>query len=207
MPSSEESAPSPAFPLGTVLLPGMPLPLRLFEPRYLHMIDDVLAGPGSFVVCLIERGHEVGGGDVRSSVGTLALVTDARRNPDGTWVVEARGDERVRVEEWLADDPYPRAVISPFPDPAVGPEQAAVVDDVASVLQQVIDEMAARRGLDAPRLRAPADPTEASYLLAGLAPVPTLDRQRLLAAPTVGMRLSLTQVLLEELLLDLRRTR
>ena len=50
---------SPMFPLGTVLLPGMALPLHLFEPRYRQLIQDVLDGDGTFGVCLIERGSEV----------------------------------------------------------------------------------------------------------------------------------------------------
>ena len=54
------------FPLGSVLFPGMPLPLRVFEPRYVAMIASVLGNAErEFGVVLIERGSEVGGGDVR----------------------------------------------------------------------------------------------------------------------------------------------
>ena len=53
----------PMFPLGSVLFPHMPLPLRLFEPRYLKMLGDLLEQPDpEFGVVLIERGHEVGVG-------------------------------------------------------------------------------------------------------------------------------------------------
>ncbi|WP_415830929.1 LON peptidase substrate-binding domain-containing protein [Janibacter anophelis] len=55
----------PMFPLGTVLLPGNPLPLQVFEPRYLAMLRDIAGGDGRFGVVLIERGFEVGGGDQR----------------------------------------------------------------------------------------------------------------------------------------------
>lgn len=55
----------PMFPLGSVLLPGSPLPLQVFEPRYRAMLDDCLAGDQRFGVVLIERGFEVGGGEQR----------------------------------------------------------------------------------------------------------------------------------------------
>ena len=65
------------FPLGSVLLPSMVLPLHVFEPRYRALVRDVLDGDGEFGVCLISRGHEVGGDDVRTDVGTVARVHEA----------------------------------------------------------------------------------------------------------------------------------
>lgn len=113
---------SPMFPLGTVLVPGTALPLHVFEPRYRRMIDDCLAGDGTFGVVLIERGSEVGGGDVRTDVGTLASIAEAEPLPDGRWMLVARGLHRIRVERWLPDDPYPRAEIVDWPDgPDGGP--------------------------------------------------------------------------------------
>jgi Lon protease-like protein len=64
----------PMFPLGTVLLPGGVMPLHVFEPRYRQMIKDCMASDAEFGVTLIERGSEVGGGDVRSEVGTVARI-------------------------------------------------------------------------------------------------------------------------------------
>ena len=62
------------FPLGTPLVPGSLLPLQIFEPRYQQMISDVLeSSEPEFGVVLIERGHEVGGGDIRSMAGTVAV--------------------------------------------------------------------------------------------------------------------------------------
>ncbi|MEN3314917.1 MAG: uncharacterized protein V7605_1151, partial [Acidimicrobiaceae bacterium] len=53
------------FPLGTVLFPGLALPLHVFEPRYQSLVQACLDGDGHFGIVLIERGSEVGGGDVR----------------------------------------------------------------------------------------------------------------------------------------------
>ena len=83
------------FPLGSVLLPGMLLPLHVFEPRYRAMVDRCLAGDHEFGVVLIERGREVGGGDVRTSAGTLARIAEARQFPDGRWALAAELGERV----------------------------------------------------------------------------------------------------------------
>ena len=65
----------PMFPLGNVVLPGELLPLNVFEPRYRQLVLDCLAADvPEFGVVLIERGSEVGGGDVRASIGTVTRI-------------------------------------------------------------------------------------------------------------------------------------
>ena len=95
----------PMFPLGTVLLPGMVLPLHVFEPRYRQLVQDCEAGDGEFGVVLIERGSEVGGGDVRTDVGTVAKIVQSQSLPDGRYLLATVGARRLRVERWLDDDP------------------------------------------------------------------------------------------------------
>src|SRR6476659_11505422 len=102
----------PMFPLGTVLFPHALLPLHVFEPRYRLMTQRVLNGDGEFGVVLIERGSEVGGGDTRFGVGTVARVVRAHELPDGGYVLATVGTRRFRVARWLADDPYPRAEVT-----------------------------------------------------------------------------------------------
>ncbi len=99
------------FPLGTVLMPYAHLPLHIFEPRYRALTRDCLAGDKKFGVVLIERGYEVGGGDTRFSVGTVARIVQAVELPDGRWLLDAVGTERIRVRRWLPDDPYPQAEV------------------------------------------------------------------------------------------------
>ena len=109
------------FPLQSVLVPHALLPLHVFEPRYREMVDDVLVGePREFGVVLIERGSEVGGGDVRSDIGTLARIVQAQPFPDGRWALATVGTRRIVVDEWQIDDPYPRAVVTPFEDEPAG---------------------------------------------------------------------------------------
>ncbi|HEY8912041.1 LON peptidase substrate-binding domain-containing protein [Lacisediminihabitans sp.] len=67
----------PMFPLGSVLFPYLPLQLRVFEERYLVMLSRILVNePAEFGVFLIERGQEVGGGEQRFPLGTVAQVTE-----------------------------------------------------------------------------------------------------------------------------------
>src|SRR5437899_2300812 len=108
----------PMFPLGTVLFPHALLTLHVFEPRYRLMTERVLRADGEFGVVLIERGSEVGGGDMRFDVGTLSRVVRAQRLADGGYALATAGIRRIRVMRWLEDDPYPRAEVADFPEPA-----------------------------------------------------------------------------------------
>jgi Lon protease-like protein len=86
----------PIFPLGTVLFPGGPLPLRIFEPRYLDMISDCLKNDRPFGVVLIRDGAETGP-STTYDVGTLAKITDWYQGSDGLLGVTAVGEQRFRL--------------------------------------------------------------------------------------------------------------
>ena len=120
------------FPLSTVLFPNAVMPLHVFEPRYRELTETCLNSDGRFGVVLIERGKEVGGGDSRFSVGTVARIVEAARTPDGRYLLATVGGERLRVRRWLDDDPYPRAEIDlltePKKVPARATEQRATVE-------------------------------------------------------------------------------
>ena len=87
----------PLFPLGTVLFPGGPLPLRIFETRYLDMVSDCMRNEKPFGVCLIRDGKEAGVAADAYEVGTLARIVDWNQLPGGLLGITARGDERFRV--------------------------------------------------------------------------------------------------------------
>jgi len=86
----------PLFPLNTVLFPGGPLPLRIFEPRYLDMVSTCLKGDGPFGVLLIREGGESGPATTHS-IGTLARITDWYQGSDGLLGVTAVGETRFRL--------------------------------------------------------------------------------------------------------------
>jgi Lon protease-like protein len=177
----------PMFPLGTALFPTQPLPLHVFEPRYRQMTVDLLEGDGRFGVVWIERGSEVGGHDQRSNYGTVAQVMQCQPLPDGRFRLFAVGVERLRVVEWLPDDPYPRARVELVADT----DQSARADELAvrygeakQVLRRAL-ALATELGISQVPLTAEFtdDPPLGSYQLSALAPLSPPDRHRLLGAP------------------------
>ena len=196
------------FPLGTVLVPSGVLPLRVFEPRYRHMLEDLLPGNREFGVVLIERGSEVGGGEVRSRIGTMARILEARESGDGHWAVVAMGLQRIMVERWLPDDPYPMAEVRPFPDrpgPGVDPASYGALSDR---LHCLLDGLAALgETVPSDRVEIAEDPALGSLQMAALAPLTPFERQRSLEVDRVEDRCRLLGELLGEgqELVDLRR--
>jgi Lon protease-like protein len=193
----------PMFPLGTVLFPYALLPLHVFEPRYRLMMNHVLAGDREFGVVLIERGSEVGGGDTRFDVATVARVVQASELPDGRFALATVGMRRVRVVRWLADDPYPRAEVVAIEDPPITAADVSARAEAVAALEAVT--VLARR--INPSVTEPpaldADPARASYEAAALAPIGPLDAQRLLAAADASTRLRLFCDLVAERIVDL----
>ncbi len=187
------------FPLGTVLVPSLGLPLHVFEPRYRALVRDCLQGAGELGVVLIERGSEVGGDDVRSAVGTVAGILDPVELPDGRWTLTAVGLRRLRVLRWLPDDPYPRADVEEWPDPAVGAGHDDLLTRVLLRLRRAL-ALATEAGDAVPpaTIELIDDPILAGYQAAAVAPIGPLDRQRLLCAETPERRLEQLDELLNE---------
>jgi uncharacterized protein len=179
------------FPLGSVLFPSLLLPLHVFEERYRALMRDVLAGDHEFGVCLIERGSEVGGGDVRSGIGTVASVQEAAEMPYGRWAAVTVGTRRIRIEAWLDDDPYPRAEVADHPDPTPTSVELELLEPVTASVRRALDKVAELgESATSSTTDLSADPVLASYQLAAIAPLSIIDQQRLLSAPTVGLRLA-----------------
>jgi Lon protease-like protein len=190
---------SPMFPLGTVLFPGAFLPLHVFEPRYRALTEDCLAGDRCFGVVLIERGSEVGGGDVRVSVGTRATIADARELDDGRWLLGVIGVERVRVTEWLPEDPYPRARVDVLAEPLPSESSltgAALVERQLRRALGLWSELG-ERGPPA-TFDLAEDRTLATYQMCALAPVGPADSQALLEAEGTDERLILLESFLDD---------
>ena len=206
------------FPLGTTLLPGAAVPLQVFEPRYLSMLDRCLnaAHPdydpdhaAEFGVVLIERGREVGGGDVRSMFGTVARIIEARAT-DGPYQVLAVGVRRLRVVEWHPDDPFPMALVADWDDDFDGREPGGEVvdrcfDDVKRILGLSVELG------DIPSAYLERIPDElsddtawSSYQLAALAPIGSADRQRILGSASPADRLAVLRESLDDIEMSLR---
>ena len=189
----------PMFPLGSVLLPSTLISLHVFEDRYRALARHCMAGDRRLGVVLIERGSEVGGGDVRFDVGTRAVIADAVELDDGRWILVLVGEDRVRVRRWLPDDPYPRAEVVVCEDAPAGPEASGRRDDLERVLRQVLEHKAELgEGAGAGPVEISADPALATWQAVGLAPLGPLDAQRVLGTDGVGERLEMVVALLED---------
>jgi Lon protease-like protein len=185
------------FPLQSALLPGETLPLNIFEPRYAQLVRDCVASPDpAFGVVLISRGQEVGGGDIRSDVGALARITEYADLGEGQYQLLALVGERIRISGWLPDDPYPRAVVTAWPDepgPEVGPERiSVVVDAILGLFGRVIEARGGRLRSDALAVDEDIadDPSRHIYALASRVPMGQADRYAVLAAPTLAERVT-----------------
>lgn len=189
----------PMFPLGSVLLPFTLLSLHIFEDRYRALARDCTAGDRRLGVVLIERGSEVGGGDVRFDVGTRAVIADAVELDDGRWILILVGEERVRVTRWLPDDPYPRAEVVECEDGPAGPEGATRRDELERLLHRVLAQKAALgEGAGAGPAELSPDPGVATWQAVSLAPLGPLDAQRVLGTDGVVERLDLVLGMLAE---------
>jgi len=93
----------PLFPLNTVLFPGGPLPLRIFEPRYLGLVSQCLKNDKPFGVLLIRDGGETGPATTYD-VGTLARITDWYQGSDGLLGITALGEQRFRLIDSVRQD-------------------------------------------------------------------------------------------------------
>ena len=189
----------PMFPLGTVLFPYALLPLHVFEPRYRLMMRHVLDGDHEFGVVLIERGSEVGGGDTRFDVATVARRAGGRaprralRAGDGR---DAAGAGRALARRRSVPARRGRRARRPAGRRrrARARRRRARARDRARAVSIRVSS--------APELDA--DPVRASYEAAAVAPIGPLDAQRVLAAADAGARLDLLAALLEERAVELR---
>jgi Lon protease-like protein len=182
----------PLFPLQTVLLPGTPLPLHIFEPRYRQLTVDLITGTvpdKRFGVIALAPSHEleVTSCDQLQGVGCAALLRQAQRLPDGRFDIVTMGEQRFRL---LAVDassaPYLLGAIEWVPDtPAVIPGQRDVADTIGSLAGAA--RAAYRRYCEAAWQQEdwdePAEDVEVeelAHLLAGDCLLPLEDRQHLL---------------------------
>ena len=180
------------FPLSSVLFPEAGLPLHVFEERYRTLMAHCLEADGEFGVVLIERGSEVGGGDQRLDVGTVARIANVADLDDGRMLVVATGVRRVRVVEWLPDDPYPRALVEDLADTgaACPGEVLELAEGSLRRLRSLQSELGEEPAIS-PSLRITGDPTEVGWQLCDMAPLVSIDLHRLLVADGLEARMRL----------------
>jgi Lon protease-like protein len=183
----------PIFPLGTVLFPGGPLPLRIFEPRYLDMISDCLKNDRQFGVLLIRDGGETGP-STTYEVGTLATITDWYQGSDGLLGVTAVGGQRFRLlaNERQADGlNIGKIEILQESDPLPLP---AEYEPIAHILAGVLDDLG-RLYEDLPRRLE--DANWVSYRFVEILPISVEQKQQCLETADPLQRLQLVSEVLD----------
>ena len=193
------AVPMAMFPLQSALLPDEDLPMQIFEPRYTALVRDCMRDEDPrFGVVLISHGREVGGGDVRCDVGTVARITECVDLADsGRFVLRCRTGERIRVCDWLPDDPYPQAMVQAWPDEPGEPVTAGQLEELEDRVMALFERIAAVRNFSLPERAVvlgtdadTADPGMRLYALASRVPIGAADRYAVLAAPSPAERLA-----------------
>ena len=187
------------FPLQSALLPNEDLPMQIFEPRYAALVGDCLRDDDPrFGVVLISHGREVGGGDTRCDVGTVARITECvDLAGSGRFMLRCRTGERIRVCDWLPDDPYPRALAQAWPDEPGEPVTADQLEELEDRVMALFERIAAARNFSLPDrdvvLGTTTDVVDSGvrlYTLASRVPIGAADRYSVLAAPSAAERLA-----------------
>ncbi len=176
----------PLFPLNTVLFPGGPLSLRIFEPRYVDMVAERMRSQQPFGVCLILEGEEAGDAATHHQVGTLARIIDFQVFDDGILGINAVGQGRFRVlTTRIQPDQLIIGRIELLPDE---PEQT-LTEEYASI-SELVRTLIDRTGpLYEGLPKRYDDPTWLGYRLAEVLPIPLTRKQQLLELDNALLRL------------------
>jgi Lon protease-like protein len=176
----------PLFPLNTVLFPGGPLALRIFEPRYLDLVSRCLKEGRGFGVLRLDAGREAGGPADFSDTGTEARIVDFSRLEDGLLGITCLGQERIRVlEAWREPDGLNVGLVEDLaPDPHIEvPEEYAFMEEI---LQRILPELGEAYAVVPQRF---GDAAWVGNRLSEMLPLETTDKQVLLAMDDPLVRL------------------
>jgi Lon protease-like protein len=189
----------PLFPLGTVLFPGLVLPLHLFEERYRLLVHDLLEQPEPrhFGIVSIELGHEVGEGSAHrlADVGCLAELHSVTPHRDGRFDIVTVGGRRFRLKETDTSRPYLQGEVEFLPEEA-GADTGVLAQRVRLLFQLYRHRLAAVGAEAAEPVELPEDPVRLSYLIAASVVLDGHEKQRLLEAEDAAARLTYEQELL-----------
>ncbi|MFA5531682.1 MAG: LON peptidase substrate-binding domain-containing protein [Thiohalomonadaceae bacterium] len=184
----------PLFPLHTVLFPGGPLALRVFEPRYLDMIGRVVKDGGRFGICLIAEGEEIGEAAFTYDVGTLAHISYWHKRADGMLGVTVVGDQRFRIlEREVQPDQLITAKTELIPNETPRPLPAEF-RTLAVLLEEILTQ------LGHPYVKLPKHYDDASWVgarLAELLPIQLAQKQLLLQLDDPIERLDRLRAMIE----------
>jgi uncharacterized protein len=191
----------PLFPLGTVLYPGLVLPLNIFEERYRQLVHDLLESPEPrrFGVIAIRRGRETGvdGISALHEIGCTATLREVAEQDDGRFHLVTVGSRRFRLASLDDSRPYLQGEVELLEE-AIGDEAAARL--AAQAVQQsfrgYVEALASQQSVEVSLPELPDDPLLLSYLVAASMILDLPVRQQLLAEPDAECRLGAERALL-----------
>jgi uncharacterized protein len=191
----------PLFPLGTVLYPGLVLPLHIFEERYRELVRDLLAGPEprQFGVIAIREGRETGIAGVRAlyGVGCTATLRQVEEQDDGRYNLVTVGTDRFQLLRLDDSRSYLQAEVELLADETGDEADAGLA--VTAVREAFLDYLETLTQRGAARVSVPELPDEPvllSYVVAASVVVDLPEKQALLAEPDAVRRLAAERALL-----------
>ena len=191
----------PLFPLGTVLYPGLLLPLRVFEERYRQLVRDLLAGPEprTFGVIAIREGRETGPNGILTlhEVGCTATVRQITELDDGQYDLVTVGTQRFLLTGTDDTKPYLQGQVELLAE-ETGDESGAAMAarSVQDAFRTYLGALAERGVTQVSVPELPGDPVLLSYLVAASMVIDLRDKQALLAEPDALHRLVTERMLL-----------
>jgi Lon protease-like protein len=191
----------PLFPLGSVLYPGLLLPMHIFEDRYRKLVHDLLAEPEPrrFGVIAIREGRETGADGVSAlyDIGCTATVRQVIEQEDGRFYLITVGTQRFRLAEIDRSEPYLRGQVDYLPEDTGDREAAQLAAaEVQSGFRAYLDALAERGATKVSTADLPDEPVKLSYLVAASVIANLSDKQALLAQPDALHRLTTERALL-----------
>jgi Lon protease-like protein len=191
----------PLFPLGTVLYPGLLLPLHIFEERYRQLIRDLLAGPEpqTFGVIAIREGRETGPDGIRTlhEIGCTATLRQVKELDDGRYDIVTIGTQRFLLSSVDDSKPYLQAEVELLAETAGDENGAALAaKSVQDAFRTYLGALAERGVTQVSVPDLPSDPILLSYLVAASMVIDLHDKQALLAEPDALHRLVTERMLL-----------
>jgi hypothetical protein len=191
----------PLFPLGTVLYPGLVLPLHIFEERYRQLVRDLLAGPEPqrFGVIAIREGRETGAAGVSAlhEVGCTATLRQVEEYEDGRFDLITVGTQRFRLVDLDDSQPYLQGEVDLLVEDTGDEADAGLAARaVQEAFRGYLDALASRGAAQISVPDLPDEPVLLSYVVAASIIVELPDKQILLAEPDAARRLSAERALL-----------
>ena len=182
----------PLFPLRTVLFPGMPLPLHVFEERYKLMINECMDHGRPFGVVLIKEGPEVGGPAIPHRVGTSAIITQTKKLEGDRLSIVSVGYQRFRIHSMVQEHPFLTAKVEILSLVDENTKEAVgLAAEVRTMLEDYMEVMGEATDKRIEVSRIPSKPALLAFLTAILLQAPLADKQRLLGTESIAGMLAL----------------